>query len=48
MLQILFHVVPIIQGGPEFELETNSGRPTRKVFKPKLADLRSFDKKSAD
>lgn len=36
MLQILLHVVPIIQGGPEFELVTNSGN--RKVFEPKLAD----------
>lgn len=44
MLQILLHVVPIIQGGPEFELETNSG--TRKFFELKLVDLRSFDKKS--
>lgn len=45
MLQILLHVVPIIQGGPEFDLETKSG--TRKVFEHKLADIRSFDKKSA-
>lgn len=31
MLQILLHVVPIIQSGPEFELETNPGTGTQKV-----------------